>query len=384
MHLLEQLKQASQLSGRSRYDIALEALRLRVSGIRLGLSEYIDFQLYQNDLTWEQKKMFGGVRIQRVIEDIVIDDYSRFLALDKVTMYTLFDGWGFPIPRVRATYRSLRPSSIPQLHTPAELEAYLEQPGNTPVYMKRSFGAYGRGNTLVTGVERGMVMTGGGKSEAMADFVASIDDGRSLGWMLQEPLASHASITELTGSKKISGIRLHTFLSKGSALPTKAIFKVNVGVRDTDNFEHGASGNMLAGVDIATGRVFRTVMGIGVKQVVNAGHPVTGKEIVGFEIPYWKETVALVTEAQKAFPGFLCPGWDIAICDDGPKILEVNACGDIDLSQHACRSSFFDETFMALMKERQLAALLTVVNSGGSKKSSLNHRTGIRKHHWQW
>jgi hypothetical protein len=384
MNLLDQLTKASQVSGRSRYEIALEALRLRTTGHKLGLSEYLDYQLYKNDLSWAQKQSFAGLRLQRIVEEILVDDYSRFLSLDKVTMYALFEGLGLPIPKLRATYRSLRPSSsIPQLHTPAELEQFLVQTANMPTYIKRSFGGFGRGNTLVTGVDRGMVMTGNGKSEEMSEFVNSFDDGRSLGWVLQEPLTSHSRISELTGSQKISGIRFHTFLSRDGVVPTKAIFKVNVGVRDTDNFEHGASGNMLAAVDISTGRVVRAVMGVGFTQIVDPKHPVTGREIVGFEMPHWRQAVELVMEAQKAFPGFLCPGWDIAICESGPKIVEINAFGDMDLSQHAYRTSFMDESFMSLMKARQLQDLITS-DPAPSQKSKSNNRMGIRRHHWNW
>lgn len=383
MNLLDQLAQASKFSDRSRFRIMLEALRLRTSGNQLGWSEYVDFQLYKNDLSWEQKQSFAGFRLQRVMEEILVDDYSRFLSLDKVTMYALFAGLGLPIPQLRATYRSLRPSSsIPQLHTPADLENFLTAL-QAPVYIKRSFGSYGRGNTLVTGVENGRVLLGSGKSEEMGEFVRSFDDGRSLGWVLQESLTSHARIAELTGSQKISGVRFHTFLSRYGAVPTKAIFKVNVGVHDSDNFEHGASGNMLAAVDIATGRVTRAVIGVGFSQVVDPKHPISGSDIVGFEMPYWRQTVELVTEAQKAFPGFICPGWDIAICDDGPKIVEINSFGDMDLSQHAYRTSFADDPFVALMKARQLDGLITASPASG-KKIQANSRIGIRRHHWQW
>ncbi len=383
MSLFDQFIDAAEKTGRSRYEIILEALKLRTSFTRLGFSEYIDFQLYKNDLTWEQKKSFGGIRTQNILEDILIDDYSKFLSLDKVTMYSLFDGFCFPIPRIRATYRSLRPSSILQLKNSSELEAYLKQPGNTPVYIKRSFGSYGRGNTLVTSVEGSHVLIGNGRSELISKFVDSFDSSRSLGWMLQDPLKCHSNIFDLTGSQKISGLRIHTFLTKDSVVPTKAIFKVNVGVRDSDNFEHGASGNMLAAVDVSTGRVFRAVAGVGTKQVENPKHPKTGREIVGFEIPYWRETLDLVVNGQKAFPGFLCPGWDIAICDDGPKILEINAFGDIDLSQHAYRTAFIDDSFVSLLKSRQLDNLLKA-NAKESNKSPLNNRKGIRRHHWQW
>lgn len=383
MRLLNDFTQAAAASGRSLASLLREALTLRLSPTRLGLSEYLDFQLYRDDLDAAAKARFGGQRTQGVLEEILIDDYSKFLSLDKITMYAVLKGHGIPIPEVRATYRAARPDSAPSIANADELEAYLRRPEALPVYIKRAFGAYGRGNMLVQRCDGSHVVLGNASSEPIADFCRTLDDGRTLGWILQQPLVPHPAIRTLTQSEKVSGLRIHSFLSDRDTRVIKAIFKINVGVKDSDNFEHGASGNMLAAVDIATGQVVRAIAGTGLRQVENPRHPRTGSEIVGFQLPYWDEVLKLVQNAHKAFPGFICPGWDIALCEDGPKILEVNAFGDIDLSQHAYRVGFLDEEFLSLMRQRQLDHLLRAAPRP-SARSPVNHRLGVRKHHWSW
>lgn len=74
MNLFTSYNQAAKASGRTLSDLILEALRLRFSYMRLGLSEYIDFQLYREDLTFSEKAAFGGLRTQSVLEEILIDD----------------------------------------------------------------------------------------------------------------------------------------------------------------------------------------------------------------------------------------------------------------------------------------------------------------------
>jgi hypothetical protein len=361
----------------------MEAVRLRIAPRRLGLTEYVDFQLYRQDLDWNAKRAFGGQRAQAAAEELLIDDYSRFLSLDKVTMYTLLSGFNLPTPEVRAVYRSTRPSRYTQLRTPSELIGFLQQPTNLPIYLKRSFGSYGKGNVLVNSVQNEQVLLGNKASESLDQFARSLDDGRSLGWILQQPLTPNRQIGELTGSMKISGLRIHTFMGRSEPKLHKAILKLNAGILDTDNFEHGASGNMLAAVDIGTGRVVRAISGVGLQQAEIESHARTGAKIVDFQIPHWDKVVALVLDAQKAFPGFICPGWDIALCEEGPKILEVNAFGDIDLSQHAYRSSFFDHQFLLFLEERGLIDLLDQ-RSGKNTRSSRNNRVGVRRHHWLW
>lgn len=373
---------AAAESGRSVPAIVWEALMLRRAPGSLGISEYFDFRLYLDDLGSEAKRAFGGWRAQGALEEILVDDYSRFLSLDKLTMYATLAGYGLPIPRVRAVYLSRRPGGGPCLDSADALAEYLRQPGSLPVYLKPSLGAYGRGNLLLQRLQDDRLTLGDGNEVLLTTFCSNLDNPHGLGWVLQEPLLPHPSIAAVC-SEKISGIRVHSFMTPEGPTITKAIFKLNVGREDSDNFRHGASGNLLAAVDVVSGRVIRVIAGTGFGQAVNPLHPVSGRDLAGFTVPCWADVLGLVCSAHQAFPGFICPGWDIAICPDGPKILEVNSFGDIDLSQHAYRQGFLDEPFMALMQGRGLAALLTGRRRARSR-SPKNQRFGIRSHHWDW
>jgi hypothetical protein len=327
--------------------------------------------------------MFGGVRFQSVLEDILIDDYSKFLSLDKVTMYAILRAYGFPIPSIRATFGGPRPGGTTVLRTAVQLKDWLRSSENVPVYIKPSLGSYGRANKLITAVDGDMVVHGSGAREQLSTFCESLGDAHGLGWILQEPLTAHENIKQLTGTDKISGVRVHTFLKQGSSVVLRAIFKLNAGHSEADNFAYGRSGNMLGAIDIADGTVRRTIAGSGLAQIRNVPHPQTGHEIIGFEIPYWSDVVRLVREAHHAFPGFICPGWDIAICNSGPKILEINTFGDVNLSQHATRTGFVDKAFVALLREQGLDDLLDA-RPRPAQRSPVNHRIGARKHHWRW
>lgn len=382
MRIIDMYKAAAQESGRSVFSLILEAARLRTALGQMGFTEYIDFRLYMNDLSFSQKAEFGGFRAQRVLEEILIDDQSRFISSDKVTMYSLFRGYGLPTPKFRAIYRCQRPSSLLNIGTAAELADYLRVPANLPVYLKPSFGAYGRGNTLVTKLNGDCLELGDGSSVQIDEFCSSIDDGRSLGWILQEPLTSHEKIAEICGSK-ISGVRLHTFMTPSGPELFKAIFKINSGHRDSDNFHHGTSGNMAAVVNLETGKLERVVSRPGLGQQLLQNHPRTGIKLIGFQVPHWEEIKKLVLEAHTAFPGFICPGWDIAVCSDGPRILEVNTFGDIDLPQNTYHLGFMDKRFMGLMDSRGLGKVMSG-KPGSNIRSLKNGRLGLRAHHWNW
>jgi hypothetical protein len=181
MTLWDSYTRAAATSNRPLSSLLREATRLRLSQLRFGFSEYIDFRLFDGDLSWHDKQSFGGLRAQAILEELPIDDYSRLLSLDKVTMYALLAGFHLPIPRPRATYRLQRPSLLPSLQTPEELAQFLAQSANASVYLKRAFGSYGHGNLLVKQVDGEHVLLSTGKKEPLSQFCASLDDGRTLG-----------------------------------------------------------------------------------------------------------------------------------------------------------------------------------------------------------
>jgi hypothetical protein len=376
------LSQAAKDSDRSVASVALEMVRLRLSVGRVGPSEYLDFHLYRRDIPLAQKRSFAGWRAQQVLEEILVDDYSRFVSLDKLTMYCLLNGYGLATPRLHGVYRSPCPSTIRRFESPAELAEHLRAPGSLPTYVKPAFGSYGRGNALIAERRGETLVLGDGSTVELQAFCESLDSRRGLGWIFQEPLTSHREIAQLCGDK-ISGVRAHTFLAPEGPVITKAVWKINAGTVDSDNFCHGASGNLLGAIDVATGEITRVVGGAGAGQRVNPPHPITGRTLVGFKLPQWDQIKQLLREAQLAFPGYLCPGWDIAVCADGPKLLEVNFFGDVDLSQHAYASGFLDDKFLELMRRRGLDGLLNGSNRGWLR-SAKNGRRARRAHHWNW
>lgn len=63
-------------------------------------------------------------------------------------------------------------------------------------------------------------------------------------------------------------------------------------------------------------------------------HPTSGTKLVGFEIPYFKEAVELVKKAALVIPGMRYVGWDIAITENGPILVEGNNFPSYDMVQN--------------------------------------------------
>jgi len=362
--------------------LALEALKLRLGGQHLGISEYFDFRLYEQDLTPAQKREFCGYRAQRALEDLLVDDYSKILSLDKLSFYALMQAYRLQVPRTVAVYGAMRGSVLGELlASPQALRDYLAEVP-LPVYLKPSFGSYGRGNACIVGRDGERLQLGDGSTPMLGDFVGSLADERGFGWLIQEALSAHPDLVPLCGPK-VSGVRMHTFLRPSGPVITHAVWKINAGTKDSDNFEHGRSGNLLADIDVDTGAVRRVVSSVGSEQSVNPEHPRTGAKLVGIRLPDWHLTCKQVLAAATAFPGYIFPGWDVALTAEGPKILEVNFFGDLDLPQHASRRGFLGSVMQGLLRERDLDALLAGPTRP-AQRIAHNGRLGARKAHWPW
>ena len=75
-------------------------------------------------------------------------------------------------------------------------------------------------------------------------------------------------------------------------------------------------------------------------------HPDTQARIAGRPLPMWSETKALAIRAHRSFADRVLVGWDIAITDDGPIVVEGNSSPDLDIVQRfgapICSSRFGD------------------------------------------
>ena len=81
-------------------------------------------------------------------------------------------------------------------------------------------------------------------------------------------------------------------------------------------------------------------------------HPDAGASIAGRSLPPWAAVKALALAAHAAFPTMASVGWDIAITDAGPILVEGNAVWGVDLPQLAHRMQLGDSVIPECIVER--------------------------------
>ena len=148
--------------------------------------------------------------------------------------------------------------------------------------------------------------------------------------VVQPALRNHRDLLPLTPGA-LNTLRILTARPPGGpARVVLAAFRLAVGDAPADNFHFGG---MMAPVDLATGRLGTAVRRQRRALVPVERHPDTGAVIAGHQVPCWAEAVALAERALDAARRVPVIGWDVAITDDGPVLIEANAASNPDIAQ---------------------------------------------------
>ena len=157
-------------------------------------------------------------------------------------------------------------------------------------------------------------------------------DGRELllsSVLGQNPLIFESLVKQIKqfaafNESSVNTVRFMTvLLPDGSASIIAVWFKVGRAGKCVDNA--GSGGNVDAAIDIETGMILNPVQFDGWRNIKKIEkHPDSGNQLNGIVIENWEAIKEDVKRFQQAFPFCKAAGWDIAITDDGPVVIEVN------------------------------------------------------------
>ncbi len=172
-----------------------------------------------------------------------------------------------------------------------------------------------------------------GERLSAAELLRHFMDRSKLSPMLvQEALRPHADLRDLSVNV-LTSCRMMTVKDEaGRFEATHAVFKSSTKEEAiVDNFHKGG---IVSRVEMTSGALGpASDAGVGRPCIWYEAHPLTGARIGGRILPQWRETVALVEQAHAAFPDRIVVGWDVAITERGPMIIEGNVQSGCDMIQ---------------------------------------------------
>lgn len=147
-------------------------------------------------------------------------------------------------------------------------------------------------------------------------------------YVIEECVTQCDKLNELCKSS-INTIRMTTVVSNGKPYLMYSLIRMGDGTKPVDNI---SSGGMYAPVD-ENGVLFKPAFCDKTGELYEI-HPYTKTKIVGFKIPDYDKCVSLVKKAALEEPNVGYVGWDVAISDKGPLLIEGNPLPGYDMPQN--------------------------------------------------
>jgi hypothetical protein len=144
---------------------------------------------------------------------------------------------------------------------------------------------------------------------------------------LAEEVVEQNSIMNQLHPDSVNTCRVISLLKEGTVHIVATYMRIGNG-KIVDNFNNGG---MVVPVNKETGMVEYPALD-------KAGslfkvHPLTGTEIIGFQLPMFQEALSLVREAGTIVPQVGLVGWDVAFSTKGPLFIEANEFPGHDIYQ---------------------------------------------------
>lgn len=287
------LNHASKLTGKSKAILIADAVS-SVFKYNISLLEYFQFRFFE--LNKNQRKTWAGTGYMFEFQLKMNPKKSRGILDDKTQFYRLYKEY-FVHNVADAADLKQNPGLVQKLlNAPSGKLVFKVADGNCGIDVQIEDAKNFDEKSLITFIEN-----------SQFDLV-------------EEFIQQHPALNSLSPSA-VNTVRIFTQLDENNdvvLLGCRQRISVNSSV---DNM---AAGNMAAPIDEKTGIISGPGIYSDITKPQEKIHPVTGVEIVGLQVPFWNETVAMVKRAAKEHPQNRSIGWDIVITETGPGFIEGN------------------------------------------------------------
>lgn len=342
-----------------------ELVSLRRGRNRLGFSEYFDYSLYDHDrFPDDVARTFVGYKVDGPLMEAVNSFKWRAADEDKLLFSTLLHMFGLPHPKLYAFYWTrARPTlnGVPCIVNPEEMIDFLRERMPYPCFSKPVDGYRSVGAVAITDYDRAQdsLVFLDGTRQRVPDFVKALPapykqtEPRVFhGHLFQELLRPSREVLDIVPATGLSTLRLVLLCDTDPPELFRSVWKIPMEGNMADNFWR--QGNLLVDIDPNSGILGRAIRSL------NDGFETVADErsdkfhLAGKRVPNWEAAVAACQQAASLFPETHCQHWDVALCDQGPILIELNAIGDLALIQSVSRSGVLDQRFDTFLQRMRV------------------------------
>jgi len=322
---------------------------------KVSFNDYIRLRLFDQSYWQDDRRSVVGQRRNR---DLAVEINYRHdwygLVDDKVASIAYLSAYGLPTAAIAAIFAPRLHNGASQILRDREaLVGFLSSAESYPLFGKPAAGFQSLGSVALRRphAATGELETIDGKRISRDEFVDDILNHYADGYLFERFLEPHPEAARLHG-ERLATARILTLLDDGARI-LRASWKIPAGENMADNFWRG--GNLLAKLDLDTGKIERAVAGSGFEMSLVTHHPDTGAELIGTPMPHWDEVREVALEGARLMRHIPLIGWDIAATAHGPVIVEMNETPDLFLSQFAHARGILDPEFLEFVAAQKRA-----------------------------
>ena len=287
----------------------------------LTTDEYYEFEFEKRDEAF--RKSFLGLNEQRYYLDYLNPVKYYSLARNKYMAHKMLENTGVQKSELYCYYQpeARYTDSTENANDLVSVLRILKKKGVQSCVIKTTESSHGDNVWVINAIEykdNDAVMTRFDGETLLLSSVLGYDA------LIFEGVVHQTKQFAAFNQSSVNTVRFMTTLyPDGSAQVIATFIKIGRAGKCVDNA--GGGGNVDVCVDTETGEIKYAIQYDGwrnIKEIEN--HPDSGNQLNGVVIENWQAIKEEVKRFQQAFPYCKAAGWDIAITDEGPVVIEVN------------------------------------------------------------
>ncbi len=287
----------------------------------LTRDEYHDYEFEKRGE--EFRKSFLGLNEQRHYLDLLNPIKYYSLARNKYLAHKVLENTGVRKSELYCYYepegRVFDSNEI--ANNVADVCRILKQKGVEQCVIKDTENSHGEGVIVVKKVE---YLNDDCKLNYFNGKIAHLSDVLRKHPLIFESLIKQTAQFASFNASSVNTVRFMTVLYPNAEAKIIASF-IKIGRAGSCVDNAGSGGNVDVCIDIETGEIKYAIQYDGWHNITEIEkHPDSGTQLNGVVIDNWEQIKAEVVRFQQSMPWCKAAGWDIAITDDGPLVIEVN------------------------------------------------------------
>ena len=319
------IAQVAKAYGVSPFRQMRDIFSMRRGAQKLSGPEYYSLRLFDPAKSVENKRAFlgqAGINALNTSMNPPVAVATRAFVGNKLLYTQLLTQLGIPTPKTQALVSGFRDAGqLPILRDAAAVAAFLRNEATYPLFGKPHHGSLSEGSVRIEARDGDTLRLGNATYQDIDTFAGEVMTRYPGGFLFQDALKPDPVMAKISGAS-IGCVRIVTANDGSGPKSAYAVWKLPAPDAMSDNFWQ--TGSLLAHLDLDSGEVLSCVRGTGLNAEAIEDHPTSGQPVVGITLPHWAETLKIACDAHAVFPEFGVCGFDIAVTNDGPHIVECN------------------------------------------------------------